>query len=201
MDTRLAGKLRPRSRIAETAAATRLVLRRNDSVAVAGLVLVGYLTAFLWAVGDLSVRPDMPAGLLIVDDPLWRVFDRTGPATFEAIAIVDTGVARLLFSPGNLLLGGFVAGLVGLNLAMSYLAVVQPAACGLGTGSGLLASMPALLAGTVCCGPVVLLVLGIQASGLLLTMFTWLLPLGIGLLFVSLIYVAGKIDVSGSAHG
>jgi len=196
MDTRLAGMLRPRSRIAETGAATRLVIRRYDSVAVAGVVSVGYLLTFLWAVGDLSIRADMPAGVLIVDEPLGRVLDRTGPATFEAIAIVDTGVVRLLFSPGNLLLGGFVAGLVGINLAMSYLAIVQPSACGIGTGSGLLASLPALLAGTVCCGPVVLLVLGIQASGLLLTMFAWLLPLGIGLLLASLMYVAGRIDLS-----
>ncbi len=191
---RLTKRLRPRSRIRETKAATLLVVRRYDSLAVATVVTIGYLVAFLWAVGDLAVRPDVAAGLIVVDDPLGRMFDRTGPASFEAVAMVDTGVVRILVSPVNVAIGLLLAGLVGVNLGLTYLAVVQPAACGIGTGSGLLASFPALLSGTICCGPVVLIALGIQASGLMLTMFAWLLPVGIGLLVVSQVYVAGKID-------
>ena len=191
---RLTKRLRPRSRIRETKAATLLVVRRYDSLAVATVVMIGYLVAFLWAVGDLAVRPDVAAGLIVVDDPLGRMFDRTGPASFEAVAMVDTGVVRILVSPVNVAIGLLLAGLVGVNLGLTYLAVVQPAACGIGTGSGLLASFPALLSGTICCGPVVLIALGIQASGLMLTMFAWLLPVGIGLLLVSQVYVAGKID-------
>lgn len=196
---RLAGHLEPRSRIDETRAATLLVVRRRDSLAVATVVVIGYLVAFLWAVGDLAVRPDVAAGMIVVDDPLGRLFDRTGPASFETVAMVDTGVVRILVSPVNVALGLLIAGLVGLNLGLTYLAVVQPAACGIGAGSGFLASLPALLSGTICCGPVVLIVLGIQASGLMLTMFAWLLPVGVGLLLVSQVYVAGKIDVSGAS--
>ncbi|ELY40232.1 hypothetical protein [Natronorubrum tibetense] len=191
---RLTKRLRPRSRIRETKAATLLVVRRYDSLAVATVVMIGYLVAFLWAVGDLAVRPDVAADLIVVDDPLGRMFDRTGPASFEAVAMVDTGVVRILVSPVNVAIGLLLAGLVGVNLGLTYLAVVQPAACGIGAGSGLLASFPALLSGTICCGPVVLIALGIQASGLMLTMFAWLLPVGIGLLLVSQVYVAGKID-------
>ncbi|MXV61912.1 hypothetical protein GS429_07555 [Natronorubrum sp. JWXQ-INN-674] len=196
---RLAGWLNPRSRIEETIAATLLVVRRYDSLAVATAVVIGYLVAFLWAVGDLAVRPDVAANLIVIDDPLSRMFDRTGPASFEAVAMVDTGVVRILISPVNAAIGLLLAGLVGVNLGLTYLAVVQPAACGIGAGSGLLASFPALLSGTVCCGPVVLIALGIQARGLMLTMFVWLLPVGIGLLLVSQVYVAGKIDVAGAS--
>ncbi|ELY46501.1 hypothetical protein C494_14318 [Natronorubrum bangense JCM 10635] len=124
---------------------------------------------------------------------------RAGPASFEAVALLDTGVVRVLVSPVNVTIGLLIAGLVGLNLGLTYLAVVQPATCGIGAGSGLLASMPALLSGTVCCGPVILIALGIQASGLLLTMFAWLLPLGVGLMLLSLVYVAGRIDVAGAS--
>lgn len=94
----------------------------------------------------------------------------------------------------NLLLGFGLSVLVGLNLALSYLAVRQPASCGIGAGTGLLASIPALLSGTACCAPVILIVLGIQASALVLSLFVWLLPIGTGALLVSLVYVATRID-------
>jgi len=189
----------PKQRIDETVTATALVVRRYDSLAVAAFLGIGYLVAFLWALGDLAMRPGATADLIVIEDPLIRMFQRTGPASFEAVALLDTGVVRFLVSPVNIMIGLALAGLVGLNLGLTYLAVVQPAACGIGAGSGVLASVPALLSGTVCCGPVVLIALGIQASGLLLTMFAWLLPLGVLLMGLSLVYVAGKVDIANAS--
>ncbi|SER42144.1 hypothetical protein [Natrinema salaciae] len=188
----------PKRRINETLITTLLVFRRRDSMAIAAVIAIGYLAAFLWVVGDLAFRPDVATNLIVVDDPLVRMFERTGPASFEPVALLDTGIVRILVSPVNVAIGLLIAGLVGVNLGLTYLAVVQPAACGISAGSGLFASLPALLSGTVCCGPVVLIALGIQASSLLLTMFTWLLPLGIVLMLLSPVYVAGKIDVAGT---
>ena len=178
----------------DTDGAVRLAIGRRDSATVVAVVTVGYLVAYLWATGDLSLRTGAAPGALVIDDPLGRLFVRTGPASFGAIATVDTGVVRLLFSPVNVAIGGIVAGLVGINLGMTYLAVRRPTACGIGAGSGLLASIPALLSGTVCCGPVVLLAIGVQATAVVLTAFVWLLPIGVALLFASLAYVATKID-------
>ena len=77
--------------------------------------------------------------------------------------------------------------LVGLNLAATYLAWTQPKACELGLPStAILASLPAVLSGTACCGPVVLIVLGIQASSVLLTAFQFLLPVAVLMLLGSL---------------
>jgi hypothetical protein len=186
-------------RLTDTKAAIELAIRRRDSLAVLLTVTTAYLLTYLWTAGNLSIRPDVEPGLLVVSDPLSRVFLRTGPASFEAIAVLDTGVLRLLVSPMNIAIGLLVAVLVGISLALTYLAVVRPQACGIGAGSGLLASVPALLSGTVCCGPVVLLALGIQASGLLVSLFAWLLPLGVALLVGSLLYLGGKIDTSDAA--
>ncbi|QKG94218.1 hypothetical protein EXE43_01630 [Halorubrum sp. SS5] len=172
----------------------RLAIGRRDSAAVVAAVTVGYLLAYLWATGDLSLRTGVAPGVLVIDDPLGRLFARTGPASFGAIATVDTGIVRLLLSPVNVAIGAIVAGLVGINLGMTYLAVRRPTACGIGAGSGLLASVPALLSGTVCCGPVVLLAIGVQATAVVLTAFVWLLPIGVALLLASLAYVATKID-------
>ena len=183
---------------ADTLAAIRLSFGRRDARAVTVVVAVTYLLTYLWATGDLSYRPDVTAGLLVVDGPVGRLIARTGPASFGAVATLDTGVVRLLVSPINLAIGAGLAGLVGINLGLSYLAVRRPQACGIGTGSGLLASVPALLSGTVCCGPVVLLAVGLQASATILTAFAWLLPVGVTLLLVSLAYIATKIDATPS---
>lgn len=178
----------------DVAGAVRLTLGRRDSVAVVAAVTVGYLLVYLWATGDLSLRTGVDPRVLVIDDPLGRLFTRTGPVSFGAIATIDTGVVRLLLSPVNVAIGSVVAGLVGINLGMTFVAIRRPEACGIGAGSGVLASVPALLSGTVCCGPVVLLAVGVQATAVVLTAFTWLLPVGVALLLASLASVASKID-------
>lgn len=182
-------------RLADTVRAVSFVFRRRDAAAVVTTVTVGYLVTYLWAAQNLSYRPEVDPGLLVISRPLERMFVRTGPASFDAIAVLDTGVFRLLVSPLNISIGLVLAVLVGVSLGLTYLAVVQPRACGIGAGSGMMASLPALLSGTVCCGPVVLLAVGLQASGFLMTMFTWLLPAGVVLLVGSILYLAGKIDL------
>lgn len=183
------------SPLAATAAALHVVVRRLDTATITVVATLGYLAAFLWAARDLTYRPDVEAGLVVVHDPSTAMMRRTGPASFDAIAILDTGVVRLLVSPLNIAIGLSIAVLVGLSLAMAYLAIVQPTSCGIGAGSGAVASLPALLSGTVCCGPVILLVLGLQATGLIMSAFAWLLPVAVVLLLGSLIYLATKLDV------
>ena len=91
--------------------------------------------------------------------------------------------------------------LVGLNLAVAYGAWRRPAACGLpeskgaAGATGLLAGVPALLSGTVCCGPVILLVVGVQATAGLLAVFQWLLPVAVVLLVGSLFVVSRQVQL------
>lgn len=181
-------------RVADIMTVVRLTMRRKDAAAVVALVTGAYLLTFLWATGDLSFRTGVEPALVVVHAPLERLFTRTGPASFDAVAMVDTGVIRLLVSPINIALGVTLAALVGINLGVTYLAIRQPSACGISAGSGVLASFPALLSGTVCCGPVILLAVGIQASAALMTMFFWLVPIGVLLLLGTLVYVGGKVD-------
>lgn len=181
--------------VRRTGAASRGALRRRDAATAFGVVSLVYLLGFLYVIGDLAIRPGIGTGLIVVEEPLSRMLEPgPGPFAYEGIAVLDLGIVRYLFSPVNLLLGLGLSALVGLNLALSYLAVTQPASCGIGAGTGLLASVPALLSGTACCAPVVLIVLGIQASALVLSLFVWLLPIGVVALLVSLLYVATRID-------
>lgn len=186
-----------RETVSRTGFAIRATLRRTDGFAVFAGVTLAYLVAYLYAIGHLALGEDGEFGVLVVADPLARLFEPSlGPLSFEPIARVSFGVGTYLFSL-NTVLGLGIAVLVGLNLAVTYLAWKQPKACGLGASeasSGLLAGIPALLSGTACCGPVLLIVFGIQASSTLLTAFQWLLPVAVALLVGSLLWVGRKVD-------
>ena len=181
--------------LARTRDATLLTVRRRDAAAVFLATTTVYILAYLWAIGHLS------SGLggievVVVDDALAQLFRQArGQLAFRPVARVSLGPVTYLFSL-NTAVGAVVAALVGLNLALSYLAYTSPAACGIGSQSaGLFASVPALLSGSACCGPVVLVVLGIQASGVLLSAFQFLLPAAILALLGSLVLVGRQVNV------
>ena len=195
-------RLDPRRFAVRTTKVLASAVRRRDVASVVALTVLAYLLVYLYAIGNLTYQPGIGYGLFVVDDPLARATE-PGPGRFayEPIAVVDLFTARFLFSPINTAIGLGLALLVGLNLGLSYLAVAQPKSCGLGASSGLLASVPAVLAGSACCAPVILLVLGITAGATLLAVIGWLLPIGVATLLASLVYLAGKIDPGALAAG
>lgn len=194
MATETAARGPVRRTVSRTRFAIGAALRRRDGLAVFAAVTVGYLVAYLYALGHLAPGSG-DVSVLVVSDPLTRLFDQSlGPLSFEPVARVEFGVGTYLFSL-NTLLGLGIAILVGMNLAVTYLAWKQPKACGLGaSSSGVLAGIPALLSGTACCGPILLIVFGIQASSALLTAFQWLLPVAVLLLVGSLLWVGRQVD-------
>lgn len=170
-----------------------MTLRRRDVRLVFGVVALGYLHAYLRAISHLA--PGLgDYKVTVVAKPLGKLFEPAlGPCSFTPIARASIGSVTFLFSL-NTLIGLCLAVLVGLNLAVSYLAWRQAEACGIGQQSaGLLAGLPAILSGTACCGPLLLLV-GIQASGVLLTAFQWLLPGAALHLIGSLVLVGRQVD-------
>ena len=174
-----------------------MTLRRRDATAVFGSVTLGYLLVYLRAIGHLA--PGFGGyAVTVVSDPLGSFLSPAlGPFTFTTVARIQAGPVTYLFSL-NSVLGLALSVLVGLNLAVTYLAWRQPKACGPGQSStGLLASVPAVLSGTACCGPVVLIALSIQASGVLLTTFQFLLPLSFVVLPGSLVLVGRQIEPQG----
>ena len=190
--------LQLRSAFRQTQTALGGAARRRDAIVIFVVTGGSYLGIYLYAIANLFYAPGVGFGVTVpVAEPLSHMF-QPGPGRFvyEPVAIVNLGVVQYLFSPFNTAIGLMLAALVGANLMLSYLAVVQPASCGLGASSGMLASVPAILAGSACCAPVILLVLGITAGGTLLTLISWLLPVGIVLLIGSLLYLATRIDAT-----
>jgi hypothetical protein len=196
LSTRFTASLaRIRSRLDTTRLVARGVVRQRGPRTVLLAVTVAYLGTFLLVLGDIVVHSGAGVSVFVAENPLSRAFrPAPGAFLFQPVALLELGVLVWEFSPINTLLGLAIASLVGLNLAFSYLAVTQPRSCGLSTSAGVFASIPGLLAGSTCCAPVILLIFGIQASGILLTAFVWLLPASVVLLLSTLVYVAGKID-------
>lgn len=180
--------------VARTGAALGVVIRRRDAGAVVGISSIVYLVVYSVAVGDLSLGRGNEFSVLLVDQPLDRVFMSRGFFSFEPIALVDAGGLQYLFSPIDLLLALGLAVLVGLNLGLTYLGLVQPKACGLEASSGVFAAIPALLSGAACCGPAILVVVGIQATGLLIAGFQLLVPIAVAMLIASLLLVGRQVD-------
>lgn len=181
--------------VARTRRAVSLTIGRRDALSVVVAVAVAYLTLYLFGVGHLSVGLDRTGfDLAVVSDAFARAVEPTGPLTYEPVARLRAGPVTWLVSPLNLLIGGVLAGLVGLNLGVSYLLWRRPQACGVNPSVGVLAGVPALLSGSACCGPVVLLVVGVQATGALLTAFAWLVPAAALLLVATLVLVARNVS-------
>jgi hypothetical protein len=187
-----------RGRVGEAVSRTRfavgVTLRRRDGLAVFSLVTGLYLIAYLWFSNLLTFGTD-DVGVLVARDPLTTFFQQSNNAmTFEPVALVEFGFGTYLFSL-NTFIGLGVALLVGLNLAVTYIAWKQPKACGIGSSSsGLLAGVPALLSGAACCGPIVLIIFGIQASSAIMTAFQWLIPLAVVLLVGSLFWIGRQVN-------
>jgi len=181
--------------LSRTAGAVGVVGRRNDARLVLVGSMLGYLLLYLYTVGDLAFTGRGGTSVFVVDD-LSRAFTSLGFFRFEAIALVEAGPITYLFSPVNVLVALTLAVLVGVNLALTYLGWVQPKACGLEASSGVFAGIPALLSGAACCGPTVLLVFGVQASGVLITTFQYLVPVALLLLVGSLLLIGRQVDPS-----
>ncbi len=179
-----------RSRLTHSLSICRALFARPGWRRLIVLVALVYWLVFLVSVQNLTV----PGGAWewTFGDP-GNLFRRTGTWLFEPIALWQTPLFTWLISPPNALFGALLALVVGWNVALSVLAWRQPSVCSAGGRWAWLSAVPGLLAGGACCAPALILLLGIQATGLLLTTVQWLLPIAFLLLLATLILVGSRI--------
>lgn len=177
-----------------TRAAIGATLHRRDAGAILAVGTIGYLLAYSFAVGDLRPGVEGSVALQVVERPVSRMLMPAGFLTFEPVARLDAFGLTYLFSPIDAALAVALAVLVGANLALTYLGVVQPKACGLRNSTGVLAAVPALFSGAACCGPIIFVAVGIQATGALITGFRYLVPVAFVLLIGSLLLVGRQVE-------
>jgi len=181
--------------LGNTAVAVRGALTRPDGRMTLGLTGLAYFLLYLVGLRHLGLGRS-GFSVSVVSDPLTRALRQVGPFQWEPIALVVVGPVELLVAPLNMLLGAILASLVGLNLAVSVVAWRGPSACRLGPGAGTVAGLPGLLSGFACCGPTILLVVGVQASAGILSLFQWLLPVTVVALLGTLLWVGSRVEAA-----
>lgn len=162
---------------------------------VAGVVV---LLLYLVAIGDIAVsraRSDWPS-VTVATDWVGKLAATRAPYLFEPVAVVRPAPWVVLFvGPGNLLLGGLLAGLVVLNVTVASQRASAARSCRATTFGRLLAVLPALSVGMACCAPTLLLAVGTSFAAALAPVFlplrSWLFPVSVALLLATLLTARG----------
>lgn len=147
-----------------------------------------YAVIYLVGIGDLTWEPRAGWFIQTGSASFERMTSMRAPFLFEATALIEAGWWVFLVSPLNLLLALLLGALLTVNLHGAITLWREPAACGLssaGTASG---ALPALLAGSACCAPSLLLLLSMPGLGVLAAFFGYLIPLSLLALIASRVW-------------
>lgn len=129
--------------------------------------------------------------------PNWMdvVFRQRAPFLFESIGSIQlTPYVTIFLSIPNLILAFILSELVALNIAISYFVFRKVGWQGGKGVASLIGTIPALLGGAACCVPTLILVLGLQFTATLSTVWPLFVPLSILLLIGSLWWVIRQAE-------
>ncbi|CAN5685411.1 hypothetical protein BH24ACT22_BH24ACT22_17600 [soil metagenome] len=150
------------------------------SLAVGVLYFLLYLYAIRQLVIGGVVSPQGNPAFVVAPNWTSKLFDPIAGYTFEPVAALYLFQGTALFlSPLNLLIGLVLGGLIALNVASTAYSLATVRSCRRLSWTGLLGSLPALLTGFACCVPTVGLLLGANLALALISLQSFLLPLGV----------------------
>ncbi|MBI2012026.1 hypothetical protein HYS91_04620 [Candidatus Daviesbacteria bacterium] len=176
------------------------IITQRKFFLVALIVFVVYILIYLAAVGHLIFTSRMEPAYSFLEVKFltnWQqlLLRQRSPFLFEAIGAIYIGPnIKLFLSIPNLILASVLGFLVGSNFALSYYNFKR---LGLSGGKGavaLLGTIPAIVSGSVCCVPTLILVLGLQLTATLATAWSFFIPLSIILLILSLVWSVKRIE-------
>ena len=143
-------------------------------VALAAYVLL-YLAAAQYLIGAPGEADALFAFRLL---PGWRdlVFRQRAPFLFESIGALHFGPFMLFLSIPNIVIASALGLLVAANVAVSYFSFRALGLRGVRDLHALIGTIPALVSGAACCVPTLILVVGLQLTATLATVWSWLVP-------------------------
>jgi hypothetical protein len=147
------------------------------------------MVLYLAAMNYLVVTPRDTQSLLAVEVlPEWRnlVFRQRAPFLFEPIGVVHVAPLAIFLSIPNLVIAIVLGLLVGANVAASYYGFRELGMRGVRGLHALIGTVPALISGAACCVPTLILVIGLQLTATVATVWSWLVPISAVLLVISL---------------
>ncbi|MGH8221906.1 MAG: hypothetical protein ACREQZ_02930 [Woeseiaceae bacterium] len=110
--------------------------------------------------------------------PGWRelIFRQRAPFLFEPIGVLHFGPLMLFLSVPNIAIATALGVLVAANVAVSYFSFHALGLRGVRGLHSLIGTIPALISGAGCCVPTLILVIGLQLTATLATVWSWLVP-------------------------
>ncbi|MFQ5831098.1 MAG: hypothetical protein ACE5H4_00140 [Candidatus Thorarchaeota archaeon] len=172
------------------------VIRRSKLIALG--VGLAYLLFYLLATG-VFVISSTPLPLEIQISNQWPalIFRERAPFNWEPIGSLSIGFLQVFLSIPNILFGLVIAVLVGINIAVSAYTYSARKVCRINPSASILAAAPALLTGFACCGPTLLISLGLASATIsvaFVAIVPFLFPLALGGLVVSFLWSGRKLS-------
>ncbi len=163
-----------------------LAERRYIYVGIGAFVL--YMLLYLLVTQFLVIGADQGTewGVTTVDNWQSLLARQRAPFLFESIGTIELPYVTIFLSVINLLIALILSELVAWNIMLSYFIFRRIGWHGWSGITSLAATVPALLGGAACCVPTLILVLGLQVTATLTTIWPWVVPLSFILLIVGL---------------
>lgn len=177
------------------------VLAERRFLVAALISLAAYVVLYLAAMRYLVVTPGETDRLFAFElSPEWRnlAFRRRGPFLFEPIGVLHLAPLAIFLSIPNIAIALGLGMLVGANVAASYYGFHALGMRGLRGVHALIGTIPALISGAACCVPMLILVIGLQLTATLATVWSWLVPISALLLLISLWWSLQRMVAEGA---
>lgn len=175
------------------------ILAQRRFLIAALIALAGYIVLYLAAMQYLIIAP---AGSLLSLEltPDWRslAFRQRGPFLFEPIGVLHLAPLAIFLSVPNLAIALGLGLLLGANVAASYYGFRELGMRGLRGVHALIGTIPALISGAACCVPTLILVIGLQLTATVATVWAWLVPISALLLVISLWWSLRRMVADGA---
>ncbi|MGY5875180.1 MAG: hypothetical protein RTU30_05500 [Candidatus Thorarchaeota archaeon] len=171
----------------ESAFQVRQVMSSRRSKVIAISIAFVYLMLYFAITGLYSFYPG-EAGFSIHILENWPalIFRERAPYNWEPIGIISIGGLDIFLSVPNIILGFVIGLLVGVNIAVSVYTYTHRTLCRIDPSRSMLSAVPALLTGFACCGPTLLISLGIASASITIA-FVTILPLFLPMALIGLV--------------
>jgi len=168
----------------------QIISSRKKNQGIFTSIFVIYLILYLIAIRDIQLTSAQNG---ITFSHLGRVIESSSFLDFRPIIKLTIEPVVIFISPINILIGLIISLLVSVNFLLLYIIIKRPKRCDISDTTGIFASLPALLSGTACCGPIIPIILGLQVTSTFLTLTKLAIPVSILLLLITTYFISSKV--------
>ena len=178
------------------------ILKMRSYRIMAVLIAVVYLIVYSLITGLITLNlNEWGLSIMILDNWPNLIFRVRTPFNWEPIGVLSLGPVNVFLAIPNMIFGLVIGVLVGVNISISTYTYRARTVCNLNPASSVISAVPALLTGVACCGPTLLISLGIASATVTIafvSILPFLFPLALIGLVLSLTWSGWKLSQPGT---